>query len=58
MKSASTELMVCIAQIQQATGSKRAQMIAEARAKFGKVVWSSPKLREWARWAFQTGVKQ
>ena len=55
--SAATELMIAIAKIQQAPSSKRPAMIAEARAKFGKVVWSSPKLREWGRWAFQQGIK-
>ena len=57
MKSAN-ELMIELAKIQQAQGAKRASMVAEARAKFGKVVWSSPKLREWARAAFNEGIKQ
>lgn len=51
------DLMLTIAKIQQAQGAKRASMVAEARAKFGKVVWSSPGLREWARWSFSQGIK-
>ena len=50
--------MIELAKIQQASGAKRAAMIAEARAKFGKVQWSSPALREWARAAFNEGIKQ
>lgn len=51
------ELMIELAKIQQASGDKRASMVADARVTFGKVVWSSPALREWARWAFQQGIK-
>lgn len=55
--SAATDLMLTIAKIQQSQGKQRAQMVVEERAKFGKVVWSSPALREWARWAFREGTK-
>ena len=56
--SAATDLMVTLAKIQAAQGAKRASMVAEARAKFGKVQWSSPALRNWARAAFNEGIKQ
>jgi hypothetical protein len=53
-----TDLMTTLAKIQNATGAKRTALIADARAKLGKVVWSNDEMARWAKAAFQTGIKQ
>ena len=52
-----SELMTDLARIQNATGTERTALIAKAKGDLVKVQWSSPAMREWARWAIQQGIR-
>lgn len=50
--------MIDLAKIQQATGAKRAALLAKAKRDWAGKVWSNEELARWARFAWQQGLKQ
>ena len=51
------DLMIDLARIQQATGSKRTALLTNARETWRGHVWSNEELARWARWAWTQGVR-
>jgi hypothetical protein len=51
------DLMIDLARIQQATGSKRTQLLAQAKQDWAGHRWGSEEMTRWARWSWQQGIR-